>query len=94
MNNRFWKYIFPPLYGLLVYFTIRLLLDSVTGMKFWRRDMVQNAIELSTSLLVSYLLLWCYRRLFRYFDERWPADFSYRRWAAKLLSVFLVTWWW
>ncbi|HZE84176.1 MAG TPA: histidine kinase [Puia sp.] len=90
MNNRFWKYIFPPLYGLLVYFTIRLLLDSVTGMKFWRRDMVQNAIELSTSLLVSYLLLWCYRRLFRYFDERWPADFSYRRVGRELLSVFLV----
>ena len=31
MNNRFWKYLFPPIYGLLVYLTIRLLLDSVTG---------------------------------------------------------------
>jgi hypothetical protein len=90
MNNRFWKYFFPPLYGLLVYFTIRLLLDSVTGMKFWKRDMAQNALELSITILVSYLVLWLYQRLFRYFDERWPADFSYRRISRELLYVFLV----
>jgi hypothetical protein len=52
--KKFWKYIFPPLYGLLVYFTIRLLLDSVSGMKFWHRGLLLNAIEITTSAIMGY----------------------------------------
>src|SRR5882762_6358368 len=91
VRNRFWKYLFPPLYGLVVYFTIRLLLDSVTGMKFWeRRRWGQTSIELVYCILISYIFVWVFRRLFRWFDERWPADFSSRRVARELLYVFLV----
>jgi len=91
LRNRFWKYLFPPLYGLVVYFTIRLLLDSVTGMKFWeRRRWGQTSIELVYCILISYIFVWVFRRLFRWFDERWPADFSSRRVARELLYVFLV----
>jgi two-component system LytT family sensor kinase len=90
MNNRFWKYLFPPIYGLLVYFTIRLLLDSVTGMKFWQRDPLQNVIEFSTTIIVSYVIIWAFHRLFRYLDERGQAEFSYRRVGRELWYVFLV----
>src|SRR5882762_1275071 len=92
VRSRFWKYVFPPLYGLVVYFTIRLLLDSVTGMKFWeRKRWEQTSIELGYSILVSYLFVWVFSRLFRWFDQRWPdQDYSYKRVARELLYLFLV----
>ena len=89
MKN-FWKYIFPPLYGLLVYFTIRLLLDSASGMKFWHRPLLLNTIEMTTSAAMGYLLLWLYKKLFLYFDKEWQTNFSYRRIAKELLWVFIV----
>ena len=91
VQSKLWKYIFPPLYGLLVYFTIRLLLDSVTGMKFWeRRRWGQTALELGYCLLISYLFVWVFHRLFRWFEVRWPAEVSYRRVIRELLYVFVV----
>jgi two-component system, LytTR family, sensor kinase len=86
--NRFWKYLFPPIYGLVVYFTIRLLLDSVTGMKFWHRRL--TLYEVILSILVGYLLIRVLNKLFRYFDEHWPADFSQRRIIRELGYVFVV----
>jgi two-component system LytT family sensor kinase len=85
--NTFKKYLFPALYGLLVYFTIRLLLDTVTGMRFWRdRHWEQNAIEMCYSIGFSYLFLFACNRLFRYFDRRWPAnDLSYKRIVREVL---------
>jgi two-component system LytT family sensor kinase len=91
MHNRIWKYLAPPLYGLMVYFTIRVLLDSVTGMKFWeRKRWGQTGLELGYTVLVSYLFIWVFRRLFRWFDERWAADVSSRRIMRELLYVILV----
>jgi hypothetical protein len=76
---------------MVVYFTIRLLLDSVTGMKFWERNRwKQTSFELGYCIFVSYLFVWVFRRLFRWFDEKWPAEFSYRRVVRELLYVFFV----
>lgn len=89
MVNNFKRYFFPPLYGLVVYFTIRLLLDTVTGMKFWQRDWSLNAIELTACVLFSYLFIAACNRLFQYFDRRWPAaDLSYKRVIRELLYLF------
>ncbi|MBN9381693.1 MAG: sensor histidine kinase [Chitinophagaceae bacterium] len=91
MRNRSWKYLFPVLYGLVVYFTIRLLLDSVTGMKFWeRRRWGQTSLEIVYTVLVSFIFVWVFRRLFRWFDQRWPHEYSTRRIVRELLYVFLV----
>jgi two-component system LytT family sensor kinase len=87
--KRFWRYWFPPLYGLLVYFTIRLLLDSVTGMKFWKRDWTLNATEIPASIIIGYIFVWSFDRLLRYFDKHSPADVSYKRVIRELLYVFL-----
>ena len=87
--KRFWKYVFPALYGLLVYFTIRLLLDSVTGMKFWKRDWTLNATEIPASIIIGYLFVWMFNRLLRYFDTHWPADISYKRVIREIFYVFL-----
>jgi hypothetical protein len=92
VRHRFWKYLFPPLYGLTVYFTIRLLLDSVTGMKFWeRKRWPQTSLELVYCTLISYLFVWVFQRLFRWFDQRWQHErYSSRRMIRELAYVFLV----
>jgi two-component system, LytTR family, sensor kinase len=91
--NRFWKYTFPAIYGLLVYFTIRVLLDTATGgfYHILHRGWLQNGSELAISMADGYLVIGLFRLLFRYFDTRWPAGFSYKRIARELFYVFLVT---
>jgi len=84
------KYIFPPLYGLVVYFTIRLLLDTVTGMKFWHRSLGLNMVEMSVCAVMGYVSIRVYQRLFRYFDKHWTTGFSYKRIARELLYIFLA----
>lgn len=53
----FWKYIFPPLYGLLFYTIIRLISDIENGDKFWERPWQMNAIETGACILFSYALV-------------------------------------
>jgi two-component system LytT family sensor kinase len=89
----FRKYIFPAVYGLLVYFTIRLLHDTDVGQHFWKRDFYINSIEMACSILVGYFAIYLFEWLFRYYDKRWAAQLSYRdvaRELAILVGVNLV----
>src|SRR5579872_3971204 len=92
MKGRFfWKYVFPPIYGLVVYMTIRLLLDTVTGMKFWRRALHLTIEDLIACLVFSYLFMAVFRWLLRWFDKRWPADdFSSKRIRRELFYVVVM----
>jgi hypothetical protein len=91
MRNRFWKYLFPPLYGLILYFTIRLLLDSVTGMKFWAKNRWgQTSLEIVYSILVSYIFIWVMDRLFRWFDKRWSHERNISRQIARELGYLFI----
>jgi two-component system LytT family sensor kinase len=83
----FRRYIFPPLYGLLVYFTVRLLHDTDTGVQFWKRAWTQNALEIGVSLLVGYASVWLFEWLFKYYDRRWPLQFDYSGIARELLLM-------
>ena len=73
----FRKYIFPALYGLLVYFTIRLLHDTDIGQHFWERDFYVNGIEMACSILVGYLAIYIFERLFKYYDRHRTVQLSY-----------------
>lgn len=87
----FWKYVFPPLYGLIVYATIRVLLDTVTGMKFWHRRWQINTADLIACLIFSYAFMAAFRRLIRWFDKKWPAtDFSSKRILREICYVVLM----
>jgi two-component system LytT family sensor kinase len=91
--NFFRRYIFPALYGLLVYFTVRLLHDTDIGELFWERDLYINGIEMACSILVGYLAIYLFEWLFRYYDRRWPVQLSYQdvvREMAILVAVDLV----
>lgn len=61
----FWKYIFPGLYGLLVYYTIRLLADSSSGLRFWHRSLGLNTVEAACSAIMGYAFMWIFDKLFR-----------------------------
>jgi sensor histidine kinase YesM len=86
----FLKYYFPPLYGLLNYLTVRLLLDTVTGMKFWERSLELNLIEFGLFMLDGYVFVWIQRSLYKYFDRKWPQEISSKRVIRELCYVTLV----
>ena len=52
----FWKYIFPPIYGLFFYTIIRLVSDLTTESKFWERRLEQNLAEVIGVVILSYPL--------------------------------------
>lgn len=62
----FWKYIFPVLYGLVMYTVIRLVSDLTNADKFWERRLSQNVIEVVGVIITSYFFI----KLPRYFANR------------------------
>jgi len=86
----FRKYIFPPLLGLLVYMVIRVINDSISGFRFWKRDWTINAIEIIASLLMGTLIHYALQKLFRKFDSDMQKIFSYKTVLYELLWVFIV----
>ncbi|HLZ88207.1 MAG TPA: histidine kinase [Puia sp.] len=62
----FWKYIFPPLYGLFFYTILRLVSDLTTEDKFWERRIEQNLVEVLGTIILSYPMV----RLPGYFDRK------------------------
>jgi hypothetical protein len=85
----FKKYIFPAIYGLLVYFTVRLLHDTDLGQHFWERRFYINAVEIACSIFVGYMAIWIFKSLFKYYDKRWPVQLNYQG-LARELSILVV----
>ena len=83
----FQKYIFPALYGLVVYFTIRLLHDTDVGEHFWERRFYINAVEMTCTIMVGYIAIYLFERLFKYYDKRWPLQLSYHGVVRELLIL-------
>lgn len=80
-------YLFPPLFGLLQYFTVRLLHDTEHLEKFWQRDWKLNCFEMFCCMVTGYLGVNLFRWLFRYYDRKWPLQFSYKVIARELLIL-------
>lgn len=83
----FKQYIFPALYGLLIYFTIRLLHDLAVDTQFWKRDLALNIFEVLCSILLGYLSIGIFETLFRFYDRRWAHHLNYRGIARELLVL-------
>ncbi|HEY9197140.1 MAG TPA: histidine kinase [Mucilaginibacter sp.] len=86
----FRKYIFPSAYGLLIYFTVRLLHDIEREERFWKRDWSLNILEMTCSVVVGYLAIYMYNSLFKYYNRRWPVLFSYGVFVKELLMMVLA----
>lgn len=83
----FRRFIFPAIYGLTIYFTVRLLHDTEIGERFWRRDVVQNAFEMGCSIITGYFGVYMFEKLFKYFDKKWPLQFCYQNLVRELIIL-------
>jgi sensor histidine kinase YesM len=83
----FRKYIFPALYGLLVYFTIRLLHDVDVNAQFWKRSWALNGIEIAFSIITGYAGIYLFKRLFKFYDKHWPIQFGCQGVVRELLIL-------
>jgi two-component system LytT family sensor kinase len=83
----FQKYVFPALYGLLIYFTIRLLHDTDVNERFWERQFYVNAVEITYSIIIGYLEVYLFGKLFKYFDRRQLVQLNYRNVIRELAMV-------
>ncbi|HMG11175.1 MAG TPA: histidine kinase [Mucilaginibacter sp.] len=83
----FRKYIFPALYGLLIYFTIRLLHDLDIDSQFWKRDWALNIFEMSCSVLAGYSAIYLFEWLFRFYDRRWSLQLDYQGVVRELIIL-------
>jgi two-component system LytT family sensor kinase len=83
----FKKYIFPALYGLLIYFTVRLLHDTDVRERFWERSLFINLVEMGCAALIGYAGLYLFERLFKFYDRRWLVQLHYRGVVRELLIM-------
>lgn len=82
----FWRYIFPIIFGLLIYTSIRLINDTTAQEKFWERPFITNAIELTTLIIVSFII----QAMLNYFIKKFSEDKNKPINGRMILKEFLV----
>lgn len=82
-------YIFPATYGILIYFTIRLLHDIDVNAQFWKRDWKLNLFEIVCSVVFGYLSIWLFKKILRDFDKRSPVLITYHTLINGLLLLLI-----
>lgn len=90
MKKWFWTYLFPGLFGLLIYALVRLINDTLSEEKFWERPLTLNTIETAGSMLTGYILYYALQGLFRRFDKMLLQTFSYQIVLQELLWVVAI----
>ena len=82
----FFKYIFPGLFGLVIYTSLRLVNDIISGTQFWKRPLSVNAIEVATCILLSYI----FAAIITYFVKKFSAKQTTRPTAGMILKEFML----
>ncbi|NML21558.1 histidine kinase [Pseudoflavitalea sp. G-6-1-2] len=85
----FWKYAFPPLYGLLIYFSIRVVTDTTDGTRFWLRPWLMNTIEIVLVVSYTFFTLPLFNRLVNRFSQR-TRTFELKEVMQEFVIVILV----
>jgi len=86
---RFFKrFIFPAIYGLCIYFTVRLLHDIDIRLKFWQRALATNLSEIITTIMLGYIMIAVFRRLLQHFERR-PFPISLIT-VIRELGIFII----
>jgi len=89
--KQFLKNIFPAVYGLINYFTIRLLQDTGSGYLFWQRPLWLNVLEIGSSVAVGYLILIAVNKICRYNDtHKTPGSNATTSLGFELLSIAVL----
>ena len=85
----FWKYIFPALFGLMIYTSIRLVTDTTNGEQFWHRPWQVTLIEVALVMLSAYI----FEYLLRYYIEKFnrkATAFSGRKLLTEFGQLFFT----
>lgn len=90
MKN-FWRYIFPPLFGLIIYFTIRLINDSYSGSVFYQRPMAINILELCMMVFYGYAFYFVANYLEKRILKKNNIDVSLARVGKDFLYLYLAS---
>jgi two-component system, LytTR family, sensor kinase len=88
----FWKYAFPPLFGLLIYATLRVINDSMSQhFKFWERPWNVTAIELIFVVASGYIIMYAFEKLFKHYDKTLQYTIGYKTILQELGWVVIIT---
>src|SRR5690242_1744458 len=80
------RYIFPLVFGLLIYTSLRLVNDVISHTQFWKRHWSINAIEIGTTILVSYV----FDYIIRYFVRRFSRTHGSKVTGTMILKEFVT----
>jgi two-component system, LytTR family, sensor kinase len=89
----FWKYLFPPLYGLLFYTIVRLLSDLTNQDEFWKRSLRQNTVEIVAVMVLAYPMTRIpryYARRFGKLQGKFTPGTVFREFGTVLVTAIVV----
>src|SRR5687767_4665929 len=88
--KRFWKYVFPGLFGLLIYITVRVLNDTLSHFQVWKRDWTITAIEMVFVLGAGYITMYAFEKLFQRFDKKLQHNINVKTILQELIWVIII----
>lgn len=89
MMKTFWRYIFPPIFGLLIYFTIRLINDSIFGSVYLSRPLAINSIEICMMVIYGYVFYYITNYLEKKLLKKSRIDLSLQTVLKDFLYIYL-----
>jgi len=84
-------HIIPAFYGLLVYFTIRIVNDTVSGFRFWERWWGTITIELITSIFMGYLSFYLLNKFEREMLQKSWREINWKTGVKDFFNVYVYT---
>jgi two-component system, LytTR family, sensor kinase len=86
--KRWFNYIFPFIFGLIIYTSLRLVNDIISDTQFWKRHWSINAIEIGTSIAISYLFSWIIRTCVKKFSRNQTAKLTGKQMLKEFAIVY------
>jgi sensor histidine kinase YesM len=86
----FWRYVFPLIFGLIIYTSIRLVNDINGGFQFWKRPFLTNAIEIGCVVIVSFLVQFILDYFINFFGKTKEKPITGRTILREFAIVYLA----
>jgi two-component system, LytTR family, sensor kinase len=84
--KRWFNYIFPLIFGLIIYTSLRLVNDIISDTQFWKRHWSINAMEITGVILTSYLFSW----IINYFVKKFSRNQTEALTGKQVLKEFFT----
>lgn len=86
---KWFNYIFPLVYGLVIYTSLRLVNDIISDTQFWKRHWSINAIEIGTTIIISYIFAYIIKRFTQKFSRTHGARPTGSMIVKEFFTVYL-----